>query len=40
MKCGWMDWAEGDYTESLDLKALEELFGMHENKQKQEPGNL
>ena len=39
MKCGWMDWAASDYTDSLDLKSLEELFGMQETKQKQEPGN-
>ena len=40
MKCGWMDWAESDYTDSLDLKSLEELFGMNEAKPKQEPGEV
>ena len=40
MKCGWMDWSASDYTDSLDLKALEDLFGMQENKQKQEPGKF
>lgn len=39
MKCGWMDWSGTDYTDSLDLKSLEDMFGMQENKPKQElPG--
>ena len=39
MKCGWMDWSTADYTDSLDLKSLEDLFGMQETKPKQElPG--
>ena len=39
MKCGWMDWSSADYTDSLDLKELESLFGMDKSKQKQElPG--
>ena len=35
MKCGWMDWSGTDYTDSLDLKSLEDLFGM-QDKPKQE----
>lgn len=39
MKCGWMDWSTTDYTDTLDLKSLEDLFGMQENKPKLEaPG--
>ncbi len=28
MKCGWMDWSDTDYTDSLDLNKLEEIFGI------------
>ena len=35
MKCGWMDWCGSDYTDSLDLSILEELFGIDETKLKQ-----
>lgn len=37
MKCGWMDWSGTDYTDSLDLKSLEELFGI-QDKPKEIPG--
>lgn len=39
MKCGWMDWCGSDYTDTLDLSALEATFGMDITKTKQElPG--
>lgn len=38
MKCGWMDWAGSDYTDSLDLKSLEELFGMQDKQKQEAPG--
>ena len=39
MESGWMGWAKNDKTESIDLKGLEELFGVDKDKvQKVTPG--
>ena len=38
MKCGWMDWSGADYTDSLDLKSLEELFGVQDKAKQEAPG--
>ena len=36
MKCGWMDWCGSDYTDTLDLSELENLFGIDDSKPKPE----
>lgn len=40
MKCGWMDWSSDDYTDFLDLKSLESLFGVEEKPKQELPGYI